>query len=137
MKQNQRTMTKIELHGWYQQYQRLKAQNPDAILLYRLGDFYETFDDDAKLVAELLDVTLTRKDYAIDKSNPKDVQKLYAPMAGMPYHAVEGYVARLVGMGYRIAVAEQISETPPAKAIRAPARCSRLVWNRPGGNEAG
>ncbi len=120
MKRNQRTMTRIELHEWYQQYQRLKAQNPDAILLYRLGDFYETFDDDAKLVAELLDVTLTRKDYAVDKSNPRDVQKLYAPMAGMPYHAVEGYVARLVGMGYRIAVAEQISETPSSKSDTRP-----------------
>jgi DNA mismatch repair protein MutS len=113
-------MAKLELHEWYRQYQKLKAQNPDAILLYRLGDFYETFDDDAKLVAELLDVTLTRKDYAVDKSKPKEEQKLFAPMAGMPYHAVEGYVARLVNMGYRIAIAEQMSETPSSKKDTRP-----------------
>ncbi len=113
-------MARIELHEWYRQYQKLKAQNPDAILLYRLGDFYEAFDDDAKLIAELLEVTLTRKDYAVDKSNPRDAQKLYAPMSGMPYHAVEGYVARLVGMGYRIAIAEQISETPSSKSDTRP-----------------
>lgn len=61
-------MARLELHEWYRQFQKLKAQNPDAILLYRLGDFYEAFDDDAKLIAQLLDVTLTRKDYAIDKN---------------------------------------------------------------------
>lgn len=113
-------MAKIELHEWYRQYQKLKAQNPDAILLYRLGDFYETFDDDAKLVAELLDVTLTRKDYAVDKTRPKDPEKLFAPMAGMPYHAVEGYISRLVNMGYRIAIAEQISETASSKKDTRP-----------------
>lgn len=113
-------MAKTELHEWYRQYLKLKAQHTDAILLYRLGDFYETFDDDAKLIAELLDVTLTRKEHAVDKSKPKEEQKLYCPMAGMPYHAVENYVARLVEMGYRIAIAEQLSETPSSKTDTRP-----------------
>ncbi len=114
-------MAKIELHDWYRQFQQLKAQHPDAILLYRLGDFYEAFDDDAKLIAELLDVTLTRKDYAVDKSRKdKSEQKQYCPMAGIPYHAVESYVARLVNQGYRVAIAEQISETPSSKRDTRP-----------------
>jgi DNA mismatch repair protein MutS len=113
-------MARIELHSWYRQYRALKAQAADAILLYRFGDFYETFDDDAKLVSELLDVTLTRKEYAVDKSQPKDQQKLHAPMAGMPYHAVERYVVDLVGRGYRVAIAEQISETESMRTDTRP-----------------
>ncbi len=113
-------MAKIEIHAWYRQYRKLKAQVADAILLFRFGDFYETFDDDAKLVAELLDVTLTRKDYAVDKSKPRDSQKLYAPMAGMPYHAVERYVSELVGRGYRVAIAEQLTETEATRTDTRP-----------------
>ncbi|MGB9634727.1 MAG: DNA mismatch repair protein MutS, partial [Chloroflexaceae bacterium] len=113
-------MAKIEIHAWYRQYRKLKAQAADAILLFRFGDFYETFDDDAKLVAELLDVTLTRKDYAVDKSKPRDSQKLYAPMAGMPYHAVERYVSELVGRGYRVAIAEQLTETEATRTDTRP-----------------
>ncbi len=112
-------MSNVDLHVWYRQYQKLKAQCPDALLLYRLGDFYEVFDDDAKLVAELLDVTLTRKNHAVDKSQ-KGNQKLYCPMAGMPYHAVEGYVARLVHLGYRVAIAEQLSETASSRSDTRP-----------------
>ncbi|WP_165360845.1 DNA mismatch repair protein MutS [Candidatus Chloroploca sp. Khr17] len=108
-------MARIEIHAWYRQYRKLKDQAADAILLFRFGDFYETFDDDAKLIAELLDVTLTRKDYAVDKSKPRDQQKLYAPMAGMPYHAVERYVTDLVGRGYRVAIAEQMTETEASR----------------------
>ncbi|MFV9506846.1 MAG: DNA mismatch repair protein MutS [Oscillochloridaceae bacterium umkhey_bin13] len=108
-------MPRIELHAWYRQYRKLKDQAADAILLFRFGDFYETFDDDAKLIAELLDVTLTRKDYAVDKTKPKEAQKLYAPMAGMPYHAVERYVVDLVGRGYRVAIAEQLTETEASR----------------------
>lgn len=113
------TMGKLQLHDWYRQYQKLKAQNPDAILLYRMGDFYEIFDDDAKLVSELLDVTLTRKDYATEKTG-KNTQKYFCPMAGMPYHAVENYVARLVGEGYRVAIAEQLSQTAASKSDTRP-----------------
>ncbi|MGQ9481537.1 DNA mismatch repair protein MutS [Chloroflexus sp.] len=104
-------MATVELHAWYRQYRKLKEEAADAILLFRFGDFYETFDDDAKLIAELLDITLTRKEYAVDKRLPKDQQKLYAPMAGMPYHAVDRYVAELIARGYRVAIAEQLSET--------------------------
>ncbi|PLS67453.1 MAG: DNA mismatch repair protein MutS, partial [Cyanobacteria bacterium M5B4] len=104
-------MARIELHEWYQQFLELKAQQPDTILLYRLGDFYEAFDDDAKLLAELLKVTLTRKDYATQGKT-----KLYAPMAGIPYHAVDKYVTDMVQLGYRVAIAEQISETASSKS---------------------
>ncbi|NNJ09215.1 DNA mismatch repair protein MutS [Chloroflexales bacterium ZM16-3] len=113
-------MAKVEIHAWYRQYRKLKAEAEDAILLFRFGDFYETFDDDAKLIAELLDVTLTRKDFAVDKSQPKDQQKLWAPMAGMPYHAVERYVNDLVGRGYRVAIAEQLSETESSRSDTRP-----------------
>jgi DNA mismatch repair protein MutS len=113
-------MAKTQVHAWYRQYQQLKAQATGAILFFRFGDFYETFDDDAKLIAELLDVTLTRKDYAVDKNQPRDQQKLYAPMAGMPYHAVERYVTELVSRGYRIAIAEQISETASSRSDTRP-----------------
>ena len=113
-------MAKVEIHQWYRQYRKLKAEAADAILLFRFGDFYETFDDDAKLIAELLDVTLTRKDFAVDKSLPKDQQKLFAPMAGMPYHAVERYVNDLVGRGYRVAIAEQLSETESSRSDTRP-----------------
>ena len=113
-------MAQVTIHPWYRQYRKLKDQAADAILLFRFGDFYETFDDDAKLVAELLDVTLTRKDYAVDKSKPKESQKLYAPMAGMPYHAVERYVSDLVGRGYRVAIAEQLTETEANRTDHRP-----------------
>src|SRR5438876_5935432 len=107
----------LDLLDWYSQYRELKAAYPDAVLLYRLGDFYETFDDDAKLVAELLDVTLTSKHFATHKRT--NVQQR-APMAGMPYHAIERYVGAIVGAGYRVAIAEQTSETPSSKSDTRP-----------------
>lgn len=110
-------MGKVEMHTWYRQYQKLKAQYPDTILLYRLGEFYETFDDDAKLVAELMDTTLTRKEHAVAKSTK---EKQYCPMAGIPFHAAENYVARLVSQGYRVAIAEQMSETSSSKSDTRP-----------------
>ncbi len=113
-------MAKVEIHQWYRQYRKLKAEAEDAILLFRFGDFYETFDDDAKLIAELLDVTLTRKDFAVDKGRPKEEQKLFTPMAGMPYHAVERYVNDLVARGYRVAIAEQLSETEASRSDTRP-----------------
>ncbi len=84
-----------------QQYLQLKARYPDTILFFRLGDFYETFDDDAELVARELDLTLTSRPVA------KGVR---VPMAGVPHHAVEGYIARLIEKGYRVAIAEQVGE---------------------------
>ncbi len=83
------------------QYLRLKAQHPDAILFFRLGDFYETFDADAEIAARELDLVLTSRPVA------KGVR---VPMAGVPYHAVEHYIARLIEKGYRVAIAEQVGE---------------------------
>src|SRR6266545_5677081 len=107
----------FELVKWYVQYRELKAAHPDTVLLYRLGDFYETFDDDAKLVAELLEVTLTYKKFANHRRTKAEQR---APMAGMPYHAIERYVSALVGAGYRVAIAEQTSETPSSKSDTRP-----------------
>ena len=111
----------FDLHKWYIQYRQLKFSCPDAVLLYRMGDFYETFDDDAKLVAELLDVTLTYKPFANRKGkSAKDGGEQRCPMAGMPYHAAERYTTALVGAGYRVAIAEQVSETPSSKKDTRP-----------------
>jgi DNA mismatch repair protein MutS len=84
-----------------QQYLQIKAQHPDAIVFFRLGDFYETFDADAEIAARELDLVLTSRPVA------KDVR---VPMAGVPHHAVEGYIARLIEKGYRVAIAEQVGE---------------------------
>ncbi len=81
------------------QYLELKRKYPDCILFFRLGDFYETFDADAELVARELDVVLTSRPVA------KDVR---IPMAGVPHHAAEGYIARLIARGYRVAIADQV-----------------------------
>lgn len=83
------------------QYLDIKRQYPDCILFFRLGDFYETFDDDAKIVAEVCDVVLTSRPVGNNQR---------VPLAGVPYHSVEGYLARLVKAGYKVAVAEQVSE---------------------------
>ena len=90
-----------------QQYLALKAQVPDAILLYRMGDFYECFFDDAKDAARLLDLTLTSR----NKNDPDPI-----PMAGVPHFALEGYLARLVEAGRKVAIAEQVE--PPGKGKR-------------------
>jgi DNA mismatch repair protein MutS len=84
-----------------QQYLTLKAQHPDCILFFRLGDFYETFDDDAKVVAKVCDVVLTSKPIG---------DNLRVPLAGVPYHAVDSYLARMVEAGYKVAVADQMTE---------------------------
>ena len=84
------------------QYLEIKAKNPDTLLFFRMGDFYELFFDDAVVAAEILGITLTaRGEY---EGKP-------IPMAGVPFHAAEGYLARLIASGRRIAVCEQ-TETP-------------------------
>ncbi|HWQ12779.1 MAG TPA: DNA mismatch repair protein MutS [Roseiflexaceae bacterium] len=115
--QLQREFPDFNLNDWYVQYRGLKAGYPDAVLLYRLGDFYETFDDDAKLAADLLNITLTYKKFA---SHKRDKSEQRCPMAGMPYHSIDGYITKLVGAGYRVAVAEQISETPSMRSDTRP-----------------
>ncbi len=88
-----------------QQYLRLKAQYPDSLLFYRMGDFYELFFDDAKRAARLLDITLTARGQSAGQP---------IPMAGVPYHSAEGYLARLVRRGESVAICEQIGD--PAKS---------------------
>jgi len=88
-----------------QQYLRIKSEHPDTLLFYRMGDFYELFYDDAVRAAELLDITLTAR----GNSGGSPI-----PMAGVPYHAVEGYLARLVRAGQSVAICEQIGD--PAKS---------------------
>ncbi|NLG48814.1 MAG: DNA mismatch repair protein MutS [Chloroflexi bacterium] len=82
------------------QYLDAKRQYPDAIVFFRLGDFYETFDEDAQLVSTELDVVLTSRNVAKGQR---------IPMAGVPYHAVEGYIAKLIAKGYKVAICEQVS----------------------------
>lgn len=97
-----------------QQYLEIKKQHPNTILFFRLGDFYETFDEDAEITARELDIVLT------SRSIGKGVR---APLAGIPYHAVENYLARLIEKGYHVAICEQIGDTPikglfPRKVVR-------------------
>ena len=82
-----------------QQYKRIKSQNPDSILFFRLGDFYEMFENDAKEVSLLLDIALTKRHNI--------------PMCGIPYHSSSPYIAKLLKAGKKIAVCEQLSNTPP------------------------
>lgn len=86
-----------------QQYLKIKRQYPNAILFFRLGDFYETFDEDAQITSRELDIVLTSRNVA------KGVR---VPMAGIPYHAVENYLARLIEKGYHVAICEQVGEQP-------------------------
>jgi len=97
-----------------QQYLDIKREYPNAILFFRLGDFYETFDEDAEITARELDIVLTSR--SIGKGAK-------APLAGIPYHAVENYLARLIGKGYHVAICEQVGDTPvkgifPRKVVR-------------------
>lgn len=85
------------------QYLEIKKQYPHAILFFRLGDFYETFDEDAKITAKELDIVLTSRNVA------KGVR---VPMAGIPHHAVENYLARLIDRGYHVAICEQVGDQP-------------------------
>lgn len=89
-----------------QQYLQLKAQNPDILLFYRMGDFYELFYDDAKKAAALLDISLTKRGASAGEP---------IPMAGVPYHAVEGYLAKLVALGESVAICEQIGDPAASK----------------------
>ncbi len=97
-----------------QQYLDIKRQHPNEILFFRLGDFYETFDQDAEIVSRELDIVLTSRPVG------KGVR---APLAGIPYHAVENYLSRLIEKGYHVAICEQMGDQPekgifPRKVIR-------------------
>ncbi len=96
-----------ELSPMMRQYFELKEQCKDSILFFRLGDFYEMFFDDALLVSKELEITLTGRDCGLEER---------APMCGVPYHSCEGYIARLVDKGYKIAICEQLTD-PSSKGL--------------------
>jgi DNA mismatch repair protein MutS len=89
-----------------EQYERIKSRHPDTVLFYRMGDFYEMFGDDAKLAARVLGITLTTRDKARG-----------IPMAGVPHHAADSYIERLLAAGHRVAVCEQVEEATKGKAL--------------------
>ena len=89
-------------------YKEIKAQYPDTVLMYRLGDFYEMFFDDALEVSKILDLTLTGRDCGLEER---------APMCGVPYHAVDGYIARLVKFGKKVAICEQLTAPGDQKGM--------------------
>ncbi len=90
------------------QYLRIKKQYPNAIVLFRLGDFYETFDEDARITSRELEIVLTSRE--MGKGNK-------VPLAGIPYHALEGYLARLINRGYKVAIVEQLTKPGETKGL--------------------
>src|SRR5665811_2229557 len=90
-----------------QQYLDIKRQYPDSILFFRMGDFYETFDQDAEITSRELDIVLTGRNVA---------KGMRIPMAGIPYHAVDNYLSKLIVHGYHVAICEQVGDQP-AKGI--------------------
>ena len=101
------------------QYLEFKRRHPDAILFFRLGDFFETFDDDARLVSEALDITLTGRDLGRGDR---------VPMAGIPAHAAESYIARLIALGHRIAICDQVGSAAEARHGAKWALCLAIGW---------
>lgn len=91
-----------------QQYLRLKAENPDILMFFRMGDFYELFYDDARRAAKLLDISLTQRGSSAGEP---------IPMAGVPYHAVDNYLARLIKLGESVAICEQVSDPALSKGL--------------------
>ena len=99
-----------ELTPMKQQYNEIKAQHEDCLLFFRLGDFYEMFDDDAKVAAKELDLALTTR----DRGKPAEEQ---TPMCGVPYHSAEAYIGRLIAKGYKVAICEQTEDPALAKGL--------------------
>src|SRR5260370_7884268 len=92
-----------------QQYHRMTAEHPDALLFFRMGDFYELFFEDALVAARALEIALT------SRSKDKDGNPI--PMCGVPYHAGSAYIARLVKQGFRVALCEQMEDPRTAKGV--------------------
>lgn len=101
-------MTEKKYTPMMQHYLKMKEENPDAILFYRLGDFYEMFFDDAKLVSQELDLVLTGRSAGVEEK---------VPMCGVPFHAANSYISRLVKKGYKVAICEQLEDPSNAKRL--------------------
>ncbi len=101
-------INKGKLSPMMQRYIEMKEQYKDTILFYRLGDFYEMFFEDAEIVSRELGITLTGKDCGLEQR---------APMCGVPFHAYENYVAKLIGKGYKVAICEQVSPVVTGKLV--------------------
>ena len=100
-----------ELTPMKRQYYEIKQRNPDCLLFFRLGDFYEMFDDDARLAARELDLTLTTRDRNVEDPAER------TPMCGVPYHSAEAYIGRLIAKGYKVAICEQMEDPALAKGL--------------------
>ena len=99
-----------ELTPMMRQYLKMKELHPDCILFFRLGDFYEMFQEDAKLASKELDLTLTTR----DRGKPEDQR---TPMCGVPYHSADAYIARLIAKGYKVAICEQMEDPAQARGL--------------------
>src|SRR5258708_19060623 len=115
-------MEDVGLSPIRRQFLELKRCQPDALLLFRLGDFYETFEDDAHLAARVLDITLTSREMGRGER---------VAMAGIPAHAADAYIARLIGQGIAVAIADQIGTVTrnglvPREITRVPSPCMLL-----------
>src|SRR5205807_1323525 len=95
------------------QYLHIKSQYPDAILMYQVGDFYETFDEDARTASRELQIVLTSRAYGEDER---------VPLAGIPLHALENYVGKLIARGYKVAICDQVGEVGKGIVERAVTR---------------
>ncbi|MDU2373173.1 MAG: DNA mismatch repair protein MutS [Peptoniphilus harei] len=101
-------MNREKLTPMMQQYLAVKDENPDAILFFRLGDFYEMFFDDALLASRELEITLTRREAGLEEK---------APMCGVPYHVASSYISKLIDKGYKVAICDQVEDPKLAKGI--------------------
>ena len=100
-----------ELTPMKKQYQQIKEQHKDCLLFFRLGDFYEMFEDDARIASKELDIALTTRDRGV--ADPEE----RTPMCGVPYHSAEAYIARLIAKGYKVAICEQMEDPALAKGL--------------------
>jgi DNA mismatch repair protein MutS len=101
-------MAKSSKPPMLRQYRELKTRYPDALLLFRLGDFYELFDEDAQIAARELEIVLTTRRFS---------KEIRLPMCGVPYRRVTAYVGRLIEGGYKVAIAEQMEDARKAKGL--------------------
>ena len=100
-----------ELTPMKRQYNEIKQQHEDCLLFFRLGDFYEMFNDDAKIASRELDLALTTRDRSVEDPDER------TPMCGVPYHSAEAYIARLIAKGYKVAICEQTEDPALAKGL--------------------